>query len=115
MGGGAFIPMNNDNSEYCMVGPDTEKLGLLYSKSKVYIYRSNKEGDRIPGFICLVQGGSPKKYYLAWTPEALLPEKDRESYVQVELYPNLSEPRDHVSGIKDRLKTMTLDDTNGKL
>ncbi|KAJ1679035.1 GTPase activating protein, partial [Spiromyces aspiralis] len=113
MGGGPFDPMS-DTSDYYMVSlAETEKLGLLYSKSKVYVYRSSDEGDRIPGFLCIVQGSVPRKHYIAWTPEALLPEKDRESYVQVELYPNFADPHDSTAqSIQSQLQSLALDDTS---
>ncbi|PIA19331.1 RabGAP/TBC, partial [Coemansia reversa NRRL 1564] len=69
---------------------------LLYSKSKVYVYRSMDTKDRISGFICIVQGPDDQ-YYIAWTPEALLSEQDKESYVQVELCPSFY--TDHANSI----------------
>ncbi|KAJ1727984.1 GTPase activating protein [Coemansia biformis] len=75
-------------SDYCIVS-EVALVRLLYSRSKVYVYRSADKKDRISGFICVVQGPDDQ-YYIAWTPEALLSEHDRESYVQVELCPSAS-------------------------
>ncbi|KAJ2794093.1 GTPase activating protein, partial [Coemansia guatemalensis] len=69
-----------DVSDYCIVS-EAKCVRLLYSKSKVYVYRSMDKKDRISGFICIVQGPDDQ-YYIAWTPEALLSEHDKESYVQ---------------------------------
>ncbi|KAJ1799591.1 GTPase activating protein, partial [Coemansia sp. RSA 2598] len=73
-------------SDYCIVS-EVSCVRLLYAKSKVYVYRSNDKKDRISGFICIVEAPD-NQYYIAWTPEALLSESDRESYVQVELCPS---------------------------
>ncbi|KAJ2888209.1 GTPase activating protein [Coemansia asiatica] len=73
-------------SDYCIVS-EVSCVKLLYAKSKVYVYRSNDKKDRISGFICIVQAPDDQ-YYIGWTPEALLSENDRESYVQVELCPS---------------------------
>ncbi|KAI9504030.1 rab-GTPase-TBC domain-containing protein [Coemansia spiralis] len=72
-------------SDYCIVS-EVAQVRLLYSKSKVYVYRSTDKKDRISGFICIVQGPDDH-YYIAWTPEALLSEHEKESYVQVEICP----------------------------
>ncbi|KAJ1902140.1 GTPase activating protein [Kickxella alabastrina] len=88
MGGGPAETTNSSSefSDYCIVS-EVSRVKLLYSKSKVYVYRSMHKKDRIPGFICVVQGPDDQ-YYIAWTPEALMSEHDRESYVQVELCPS---------------------------
>ncbi|KAJ2378620.1 GTPase activating protein [Coemansia sp. RSA 2607] len=98
MGGGPAEPSTSpaEFSDYCIVS-EVSRVRLLYSKSKVYVYRSNEKKDRISGFICIVQGPDDQ-YYIAWTPEALLSENDRESYVQVELCPSFF---DESTGGKD--------------
>ncbi|ORX66362.1 RabGAP/TBC, partial [Linderina pennispora] len=58
---------------------EVSSVQLVYAKSKVYIYRSAHKKDRVSGFVCIVQGPD-SQYYIAWTPEALLSEHDRESY-----------------------------------
>ncbi|KAJ2813587.1 GTPase activating protein, partial [Coemansia furcata] len=88
MGGGPVEATSPEFSDYCIVS-EVASVRLLYSKSKVYVYRSTDKRERISGFICIVQGPDDQ-YYVAWTPEALLSEHDRESYVQVELCPNFS-------------------------
>ncbi|KAJ1997719.1 GTPase activating protein, partial [Coemansia thaxteri] len=88
MGGGPVEATSPEFSDYCIVS-EVASVRLLYSKSKVYVYRSADKRERIAGFICIVQGPDDQ-YYIAWTPEALLSEHDRESYVQVELCPNFS-------------------------
>ncbi|KAJ2707390.1 GTPase activating protein [Coemansia sp. IMI 203386] len=86
-------------SDYCIVS-EVSCVKLLYAKSKVYVYRSNDKKDRISGFVCVVQAPDDQ-YYIAWTPEALLSESDRESYVQVELCPSFF---DESTGGKDRVE-----------
>ncbi|KAJ2725245.1 GTPase activating protein [Coemansia sp. Benny D115] len=88
MGGGPAELSNSPSefSDYCIVS-EVARVRLLYSKSKVYVYRSTDRRDRISGFICVVQGPDDQ-YYIAWMPEALLSEGDREAYVQVELCPS---------------------------
>ncbi|KAJ2898795.1 GTPase activating protein [Coemansia aciculifera] len=88
MGGGPVEATSSEFSDYCIVS-EVASVRLLYSKSKVYVYRSTDKRERISGFICIVQGPD-NQYYIAWTPEALLSEHDKESYVQVELCPNFS-------------------------
>ncbi|KAJ2102572.1 GTPase activating protein [Coemansia sp. S100] len=88
MGGGPVEATSPEFSDYCIVS-EVASVRLLYSKSKVYVYRSTDKRERISGFICIVQGPDGQ-YYVAWTPEALLSEHDKESYVQVELCPNFS-------------------------
>ncbi|KAJ2556624.1 GTPase activating protein [Coemansia sp. RSA 1933] len=88
MGGGPVEGGGGTSSEfsdYCIVS-EVSRVRLLYSKSKVYVYRSVDRKDRISGFISVVQGPDDQ-YYIAWTPEALLSEQDKESYVQVEICP----------------------------
>ncbi|KAJ2714151.1 GTPase activating protein [Coemansia spiralis] len=86
MGGGPVESTPpSEGSDYCIVG-EVARVRLLYSRSKVYVYRSADKKDRISGFICVVQGPDDQ-YYIGWTPEALLSEHDRESHLQVELCP----------------------------
>ncbi|KAJ1904761.1 GTPase activating protein, partial [Coemansia sp. IMI 209127] len=87
MGGGPVEGggTSSEFSDYCIVS-EVARVRLLYSKSKVYVYRSVDRKDRISGFISIVQGPDDQ-YYIAWTPEALLSEHDKESYVQVEICP----------------------------
>ncbi|KAJ2728755.1 GTPase activating protein [Coemansia sp. Cherry 401B] len=87
MGGGPVEGTSSPEfSDYCIVS-EVAQVRLLYSRSKVYVYRSADKRDRISGFICIVQGPDDQ-YYIAWTPEALLSEQDKEAYVQVELCPS---------------------------
>ncbi|KAJ2741903.1 GTPase activating protein [Coemansia sp. BCRC 34301] len=88
MGGGPVEATSPEFSDYCIVS-EVASVRLLYSKSKVYVYRSTDKRERISGFICIVQGPDDQ-YYIAWAPEALLSEHDKESYVQVELCPNFA-------------------------
>ncbi|KAJ1663454.1 GTPase activating protein [Coemansia sp. RSA 1646] len=76
---------SSEFSDYCIVS-EVARVRLLYSKSKVYVYRSVDRKDRISGFVSIVQGPDDQ-FYIAWTPEALLSEQDKESYVQVEICP----------------------------
>ncbi|KAJ2825254.1 GTPase activating protein [Coemansia erecta] len=86
MGGGPVEETSSPElSDYCIVS-EVSRVRLLYSRSKVYVYRSADKRDRISGFICIVQAPDDQ-YYIAWTPEALLSDHDREAYVQVELCP----------------------------
>ncbi|KAI8381458.1 rab-GTPase-TBC domain-containing protein [Radiomyces spectabilis] len=55
---------------------------LLYSKSKVYVHPSSNVQDFIPGYLSIV-GKASHEYLVAWTPEALIPTKDLEAFVQV--------------------------------
>ncbi|KAJ2501606.1 GTPase activating protein [Coemansia sp. RSA 1972] len=90
MGGGPVEETSSpDLSDYCILS-EVSRVRLLYSRSKVYVYRSADKRDRISGFICVVQGPDDQ-YYIAWTPEALLSEHDKEAYVQVELCPSFYE------------------------
>ncbi|KAJ1969326.1 GTPase activating protein, partial [Dispira parvispora] len=66
----------------------TPRIRLLYSKSKVYVYRSLEAEGRLPGYLALVEQAYGA-WYLTWTPEAQVSEHDKESYVNVELHPNL--------------------------
>ncbi|KAJ1655142.1 GTPase activating protein [Dispira simplex] len=66
----------------------TPRIRLLYSKSKVYVYRSLEPEGRLPGYLALVEQAYGA-WYLTWTPEAQVSEHDRESYVNIELHPNL--------------------------
>ncbi|KAL0085745.1 putative GTPase activating protein [Phycomyces blakesleeanus] len=59
---------------------------LLYSKSKVYIHPSANSADAIPGYLSVVEQAS-RAYLVAWTPEALIPSKDMEAFVQVDCNP----------------------------
>ncbi|KAI7892033.1 GTPase activating protein [Mucor mucedo] len=59
---------------------------LLYSKSKVYIHPSTNTSEFIPGFLSIVEKAS-HDYLVAWTPEALIPSKDLEAFVQVDINP----------------------------
>ncbi|KAJ1875847.1 GTPase activating protein [Coemansia sp. RSA 990] len=88
MGGGPVEKTPSDFSDYCIVS-EVSQVRLLYSRSKVYVYRSANKRDHISGFISIIQGPDDQ-YYIAWTPEALLSEQDKEAYVQVELCPNFN-------------------------
>ncbi|KAJ2848832.1 GTPase activating protein [Coemansia brasiliensis] len=88
MGGGPVEKSPSDFSDYCIIS-EVSQVRLLYSRSKVYVYRSANKRDHISGFISIIQGPDDQ-YYIAWTPEALLSEQDKEAYVQVELCPNFS-------------------------
>ncbi|KAI8884136.1 RabGAP/TBC [Backusella circina FSU 941] len=63
---------------------------LLFSKSKVYVHPSTNVKDFIPGYFSIIQ--KTHGYLVAWTPESLIPSKDIESFVQVDLDPDNAEP-----------------------
>ncbi|KAI8988873.1 GTPase activating protein Gyp7 [Pilobolus umbonatus] len=66
------------------VGHQEVAVKLLYSKSKVYVHPSTQAKDFIPGFLSIVENTS-HDYLLAWTPESLIPSKDMEAFVQVDV------------------------------
>ncbi|KAF7722974.1 GTPase activating protein [Apophysomyces ossiformis] len=57
---------------------------LLYSKSKVYVHPSSNTSDYIPGYLSIVEKDS-RDILVSWTPEALIPSKDLETFVQVDI------------------------------
>ncbi|GAN03755.1 GTPase-activating protein GYP7 [Mucor ambiguus] len=59
---------------------------LLYSKSKVYVHPSNNVNDFIPGYMSIVEKAH-NEYLIAWTPEALIPSKDMDAFVRVNVNP----------------------------
>ncbi|KAI8981649.1 rab-GTPase-TBC domain-containing protein [Mycotypha africana] len=72
---------------------EEEPVKLLYSKSKVYVHPSSNTVDFIPGFMSIVEK-SVGNYLVAWTPEALIPTKDIEAFVQVDVNPDNAEEID---------------------
>ncbi|CAO3636202.1 unnamed protein product [Mucor hiemalis] len=79
----SMIPSNNANNEEAFVK-------LLYSKSKVYVHPSTDPNDFISGYLSIVEKPS-HEYLVAWTPEVLIPSKDMEAFVQVDINPEDSE------------------------
>ncbi|KAI9468937.1 MAG: GTPase activating protein [Benjaminiella poitrasii] len=75
--------MNNSEEE-------ENPIRLLHSKSKVYVHPSNNPADFIPGYMSIIEK-SPKKYLIAWTPEALIPSKDLDAFVRIDIHPNDTE------------------------
>ncbi|KAI7898359.1 rab-GTPase-TBC domain-containing protein [Cokeromyces recurvatus] len=68
--------------------PEEEGLiKLLFSKSKVYVHPSNNPNDFIPGYLSIIEK-KPQSYLVAWTPEALIPSKDKDAFVRVDVNPN---------------------------
>ncbi|OMH79358.1 GTPase-activating protein gyp7 [Zancudomyces culisetae] len=57
---------------------------LLYAKSKVYVYRSDKESDKIAGLLGVLEK-EPGELYISWGPESLFPDKEKEKYIEFEL------------------------------
>ncbi|KAG1138832.1 hypothetical protein G6F37_008719 [Rhizopus arrhizus] len=76
--------MEKEDDSFSMVHNPTEVIKLLYSKSKVYIHPSHQQHDFIPGYLTMIDKTS-HDYYVAWTPESLMPNK--ESFVQVDYNP----------------------------
>ncbi|KAK4509078.1 uncharacterized protein ATC70_007428 [Mucor velutinosus] len=70
----------NDNEK------EDSPVKLLYSKSKVYVHPSNNVNDFIPGYMSIVEKAQ-KEYLVAWTPEALIPSKDMDAFVRVDVNP----------------------------
>ncbi|KAI8079327.1 rab-GTPase-TBC domain-containing protein [Thamnidium elegans] len=70
-----------------------QEVKLLYSKSKVYVHPSTNVNDFIPGYLSLVEKAT-HDYLVAWTPEALIPSKDMEAFVQVDINPENTEEID---------------------
>ncbi|KAK9718604.1 GTPase activating protein [Basidiobolus ranarum] len=67
---------------------DIIKIGLLFCKTNVYVYKSGSPKDKIRGYLGLVEEGTGK-YALIWTPEHLIPKEDRDSYKKVEKTPKV--------------------------
>ncbi|KAI8064510.1 rab-GTPase-TBC domain-containing protein [Gongronella butleri] len=72
------------------VVPSTNKcVRLVYSKSKVYVHPSSNAHDYIAGYISIVEK-TPGNHLVAWTPEALIPSKDMDTFVKVDVHPETS-------------------------
>ncbi|CAN6671491.1 GTPase-activating protein Gyp7p [Trichomonascus vanleenenianus] len=66
----------------------SNRVQLLFSKSKVYVHPTKSAKDNIPGFIALVRpkNASDREILLSWIPESILQaSEDYESYVKVDL------------------------------
>ncbi|CEP13047.1 hypothetical protein [Parasitella parasitica] len=83
-------PRVSTNSPLCAdkYGKEQTPVKLLYSKSKVYVHPSNNVNDFIPGYMSIVEK-KQNEYLVAWTPEALIPSKDIDAFVRVDV--NLSD------------------------
>ncbi|KAK9766721.1 GTPase activating protein [Basidiobolus ranarum] len=67
---------------------DILKLGLLFCKTNVHVYKSGSPKDKIRGYLCLVEEGTGE-YALIWTPEHSIPEQQQEIYKKVEQNPQV--------------------------
>ncbi|KAJ1980891.1 GTPase activating protein [Dimargaris xerosporica] len=68
-------------------GESTPRIRLLYSKSKVYVYRSLEATGHMCGYLALVEQ-SFGAWYLVWTPEAAVPPEDKQNYATIEIHPD---------------------------
>ncbi|KAJ1973667.1 GTPase activating protein [Dimargaris verticillata] len=68
-------------------GESTPRIRLLYSKSKVYVYRSLEATGHMCGYLALVEQAFGA-WYLVWTPEAAVPPEDKKNYASIELHPD---------------------------
>lgn len=69
----------------------SNKVQLLFAKSKVYIHPSTSAKDNVAGFLALVRpsNATDKEILLAWIPEVFLKStSDYDSYVKVDLDPD---------------------------
>ncbi|KAI8637932.1 rab-GTPase-TBC domain-containing protein [Parasitella parasitica] len=82
-------PRVSTNSPTCTDknGKEQTPVKLLYSKSKVYVHPSSNANDFIPGFMSIVEK-TQNEFLVAWTPEALIPSKDIDAFVRVDVNPN---------------------------
>ncbi|PHZ14649.1 RabGAP/TBC [Rhizopus microsporus ATCC 52813] len=82
--------MELDNDNFAMINDpvcsEDSSVKLLYSKSKVYVHPSNQVQDFVPGYLTIIDKIS-HGHYVAWTPEACIPSKDVESFVQIDFNP----------------------------
>ncbi|KAA8917622.1 hypothetical protein TRICI_000223 [Trichomonascus ciferrii] len=74
----------------------SNRVQLLFSKSKVYVHPTSSAKDNIPGFIALVRpkNGADRDILLSWIPENVLQSDDYDSYVKVDLDPNTNTATD---------------------
>ncbi|ODV92860.1 hypothetical protein CANCADRAFT_94517 [Tortispora caseinolytica NRRL Y-17796] len=69
----------------------SNKVALLFSKSKVYVHPTSSSKDNIPGFLAIVRsttgsGSTSDAILISWVPEDSLLEKNEvDSYIKVDL------------------------------
>ncbi|WAQ90764.1 hypothetical protein PtA15_13A163 [Puccinia triticina] len=82
------------------INPDPSKAQepkpykLRWSKSKVYIHPTSFLRDNLPGYLGVLQR-APRSFYLSWVPErAIEHSSERDSWLKLDLDPNLSTNED---------------------
>ncbi|KAG2215549.1 hypothetical protein INT46_000355 [Mucor plumbeus] len=88
-------------------GEEETPVKLLYSKSKVYVHPSNNVSDFIPGYMSIVEK-TQNEYLIAWTPEALIPSKDMDAFVRVDVNPNDTEQVESSTMVQSEVEEYTL-------